>query len=108
MFNIYNNNMRKVRCIKNTLSEGARCADNLHLLEVGKEYTVEEVEVHSWHTAVYLVEFRGLPFNSVVFEELDNREKAVKWCHQCHNQHDCTYIEEFINDDEEEYCPEYA
>ena len=37
------------------------------LLEIGKEYTVDYVEVHGWHTMVGLKEFPGKEFNSVSF-----------------------------------------
>ena len=38
------------------------------LLEKDKIYEIEEVEVHSWHTKIYLVGIKG-KFNSVHFEE---------------------------------------
>lgn len=38
------------------------------LLEPGKIYTIADVEVHSYHTKIYLVDFPGLKFNSVHFE----------------------------------------
>lgn len=41
--------------------------DPRKLLEQGKIYTVREVEVHSWHTKIYLVGIDG-KFNSVHFE----------------------------------------
>jgi hypothetical protein len=34
----------------------------------GQEYEIEELEVHSYHTKVYLTEFPGKKFNSVHFE----------------------------------------
>ena len=32
-------------------------------------YTVDRIEVHSWHTTVYLKDFPGVGFNSVHFTE---------------------------------------
>jgi len=36
-------------------------------LTLGDIYTVAFTEVHSWHTKVFLKEFRGIEFNSVQF-----------------------------------------
>ncbi len=33
-------------------------------------YTIERPDTGGWHTAVYLVEVPGKPFNSVVFEQV--------------------------------------
>lgn len=65
---IFNSEVRKIRCISNDsdLWFGA----NHHLLEVGKIYTLDDLDVHPWYTYVYLVEFPGVHFNSVVFEEV--------------------------------------
>ena len=38
-------------------------------LEVGGEYIVDVVDIHTWHTDVYLKEFTGMVFNSVMFDE---------------------------------------
>lgn len=38
-------------------------------LSEGMIYTVDFTDVGSWHTDVYLKEFPGKPFNSVLFEE---------------------------------------
>ena len=43
---------------------------NASLLTVGEKYTVIDVEVHSWHTLVTLLEFPNEQFNSVLFEEV--------------------------------------
>lgn len=43
----------------------------LHL-ELNKEYVVSKVEVHTWHTKVYLEGFDNLPFNSVHFRLVEN------------------------------------
>lgn len=45
------------------------CADPRGLLVIGETYEVERVEVHSWHTKVFLVGVdSGRGFNSVSFE----------------------------------------
>ena len=44
--------------------------DPREILEINKTYTVDKVEVHSWHTKVYLKEFPGLKFNDVSFEKV--------------------------------------
>ena len=46
-------------------------SENNYLLEVGKVYYLEYVEVHSWHTLVYLKGFGLTSFNSVLFEEVE-------------------------------------
>ena len=69
-FDIWNSSERKVLCTRNDYDGMMVSSYNHHLLEVGKIYTVEDVEVHSRHTLVYLKEFPGVSFNSVVFEEI--------------------------------------
>lgn len=39
-------------------------------LEVGEVYTVEHVDIHSWHSDVYLKEFPGEKFNTVLFSQV--------------------------------------
>lgn len=39
------------------------------LLKAGQTYTVERTDVGGFHTDVYLVEFPGEGFNSVLFED---------------------------------------
>lgn len=34
---------------------------------IGQQYAVDRIEVHSWHTKVYLREIPGRAFNSVSF-----------------------------------------
>ena len=43
-------------------------------LEVDKVYEVEETNVHSCHTDVYLVKFPGIAFNSCHFENIEDGE----------------------------------
>ena len=71
-FDIWNSSERKVVCVRNEAEGMIAHSHNHHLLEVGKEYTVADVEVHSWHTVVYLKEFPGKGFNSVAFNEIDS------------------------------------
>ena len=40
------------------------------LLTIDSIYTVERTEVDSWHTNVYLKEFPGEVFNSVLFDDV--------------------------------------
>jgi len=40
------------------------------LLFEGNVYYVERVEIHSWHTKLYLRGIRGGKFNSVCFEKV--------------------------------------
>lgn len=70
-FNIFNSQKRKVKCYRNDEDGAIVASENHHLLEIGKEYTVYDVQVYSWHTLVYLEEFPNTPFNSVMFEEID-------------------------------------
>lgn len=71
LLDINNSNKRKVLCISNRKDNMMMYCDNHHLLEVGKEYTVEDVDVHDWYTLVYLEEFPNVEFNSVIFEEME-------------------------------------
>lgn len=71
-FDIWNHSERKIRCIDNTLTGWFKCNENSHLLTVGDIYTVTDVEVHSWHTNVYVAEIPGVAFNSVLFEEIES------------------------------------
>lgn len=63
--------VRKIKCISNTDGNFWGCDGNHHLLEVGKEYTLADIDVHRRHTVVYLAEFPSIPFNSCAFEERD-------------------------------------
>lgn len=45
------------------------CADPRGLLTVGEEYEVERIEIHSWHTKIFLKGIdSGRGFNDVSFE----------------------------------------
>lgn len=41
-------------------------------LEVGREYTVSSIDIGSWKSWVYLVEYPGYGFNTVHFVEVKN------------------------------------
>ena len=69
-FDIRNNKERKVLCIRNDKDGMMIGSHNHHLLEIGKEYTVVNTEVHPWYTLIYLKEFPNKGFNSVVFGEV--------------------------------------
>ncbi len=43
-----------------------------HLI-IGKEYTVEQTSVGSWHTEVYIEEVPDVGFNSCLFEDVSNQ-----------------------------------
>lgn len=70
--NIWDHSERKVVCVKNyDYGLATNMQDNASLLTVGELYTVDSVEVHSWHTRVTLKEFPGIEFNSVLFTEIE-------------------------------------
>ena len=61
----------KVTYIANPSNEQIRWGshdDPTNLLEIGKRYTIDRTEIHSWHTKVFLQEFPDIKFNSVSFE----------------------------------------
>lgn len=74
-FDIYDSSERRVMCIRNDEDGMMISSENHHLLEIGKEYTVVDVEVHSWYTLVWLAEFPEKTFNSVVFSEIPRKEQ---------------------------------
>lgn len=67
---IFNTEERQVVCVDNTYMDGFSFGEQAGLLNVGKTYTVVDLEVHSWHTMVTLREFPNKQFNSCHFEEL--------------------------------------
>ena len=73
--NIWNHKPREVLCIRNDKDGMMHVCEHHHLLEIGKTYTVIHIEVYGWHTEVYLAEFPGKVFNSVMFEEIDGSEE---------------------------------
>lgn len=71
---IFNAKPRKLLCIRND-NDVWGSPNNGHLLEIGKEYTLEDVDVHSWHTDIYVSEFPNISFGSVLFEEVEQEDK---------------------------------
>ena len=45
--------------------------DPKKILNKKEIYTIENIEVHSWHTKIYLEDIKG-KFNSISFEEISN------------------------------------
>ena len=72
--NIRDYSEREVVCIDNKDNDFFACDSNSPLLEVGKRYTVVNIDVHGWHTEVELEEFPNTVFNSVCFEEIGGDE----------------------------------
>ena len=73
-FDIFNRAERKVKCIaKYDTSPYGLC--DYEVLEIGKEYTVVNVDVYSWYTMITLQEFPNKRFNSVLFSEIDVDEQ---------------------------------
>ena len=68
---IFNSNPRQVVCVSNVDNGWWSCSNNAHLLTVGQIYNLVDIDVHDWHSLVYLEEFPGVDFNSVLFEEVE-------------------------------------
>jgi hypothetical protein len=68
---IFNSKEREIVCVSNSDLKSFGFGENVELLEIGKRYTVVDVEIHSWHTMVTLREIPNKQFNSVHFEEVD-------------------------------------
>lgn len=69
---IFNNEQRKIVCINNDDANAWGFRGTGHLLTVGMEYTLIDLEVHDWHTRVELEEFPNVQFNSILFKEIDD------------------------------------
>lgn len=65
---IFNSKERKVICTKKYDTSPYSCP--YELLEIGKEYTVTNVDVYYWYTYLTLKEFPDKRFNSVLFDEV--------------------------------------
>lgn len=65
---IFNSKERKVVCTKKYDTSPYSCP--YELLEIGKEYTVTNVDVYGWYTYLTLKEFPDKQFNSVLFDEV--------------------------------------
>jgi hypothetical protein len=60
----------KVKFIKENPSSWGVPADNAKHLTLGDTYTVDTIEMHSYHTKVFLEGYPDIPFNSVWFDEV--------------------------------------
>ena len=69
---IFNTKPRKIKCVRDDEHGMMVYSRNNHLLEIGKIYEISSIDVDKWFTGVYLKEFPGVPFNSVLFEEVEN------------------------------------
>lgn len=69
---IRNDWVRPVICVSNEDLGWNTDREKAKLLSVGKIYTLQGIEVHDWHTVVWLKEFPHCRFNSVLFEEVDD------------------------------------
>lgn len=69
-FDIFNDEPREIRCVRNNEDGMIASSENHHFLEIGKTYHVTNIEVDSWYTLVYLKEFPDKTFNSVAFNEI--------------------------------------
>ena len=70
--NIFNDKERKIKCIDKYDTSPYGC--DYELLEVGKEYTVTNIDVHGWFTMIRLKEFPDKEFNSVLFVESEEED----------------------------------
>lgn len=66
-FDIFNSSERIIKCVRKYDTSPYSC--DYELLEIGKKYTVTDVDVHGWYTMITLKEFPCKRFNSVLFEE---------------------------------------
>ena len=41
----------------------------------GREYTINHIDIDNWHTDVFLKEFPRIPFNSVMFSNVEPTNK---------------------------------
>ena len=73
--NIWNDEERKVVCIRNEDDPMMVRGETAPLLTVGAKYTVTRVYVGGWYTIVTLAEFPNKEFNSVLFRELNEEDE---------------------------------
>lgn len=71
-FNIFNSSERQIVCKNNNDNTWSFDDKASQYLEVGKIYTVIDVEVHSWHTRLTLKEIANRQFHSSHFEEIES------------------------------------
>ena len=68
--NIYAKNGDKVRFL-NRNGHDWQLKEAAEIMNEGQIYTVDHTDVHGWSTDLYLQEFPGRNFNSVMFEDAD-------------------------------------
>ncbi len=68
--------MKEIKCISDYENNWEGCEPIKGNLEVGKVYEVEDIEVHTCHTKIYLKGFPK-PFNSVHFENIESEVEKV-------------------------------
>ena len=69
--NIYAKPGTKVKFVSNKLYRWDIDPKNADVLTPGNVYTVDRMEIHSWHTEVYLIEHPKVEFNSVWFDDME-------------------------------------
>ncbi len=75
---INNNTPRILICCKVPSDNPMGCFSNAKLLKVGMQYHMTHCQVHDWYTDVYLKEFPGKAFNSVLFEEMLTHREMIE------------------------------
>jgi len=68
---IFNSEPRKIRCVD--VYDCAMCGNGTgdrDKLEIGKEYTLADINIGNWATMIWLEELEG-SFNSVWFDEVE-------------------------------------
>jgi hypothetical protein len=80
MMNIYAKNGDKVIVTEDTIHNGYDSDEELAKkhLKIGGIYTVESTVVENYSTTVYLKEFPTIDFNSVNFDDYENK-KVMEW-----------------------------
>lgn len=66
-------NNLKVKCISDYENHWGSCDQIKGNLTVGNIYTIENIEIHPWHTKIWLKEVPGKSFNSVYFEAVEDK-----------------------------------
>jgi len=67
-------------CTESQLSWGSYTGNPTELV-IGERYMIEKIEVHSWHTKVWLKNVDG-SFNSVCFEVFESKYITYE-CNEC-------------------------
>ena len=58
-------------CIGNEINNWGSCDSAPANLTLNEVYTLDKIEIHSWHTKLWFKELPDLVFNSVHFERLE-------------------------------------